>query len=774
MTCCLNPACHNPPNPDRTMFCYNCGAGLVVLRNRYRPIKSLGGGGFGKTYLAEDIDKLNEHCVIKQFAPQVQGTAALNKATELFEQEAKRLQQLGKHPQIPTLLAYFNEDNRLYLVQEFIDGQNLLVELQQQGIFDEQKIKELLLDLLDILKIVHQQQVIHRDIKPENIIRHSDGKFVLIDFGASKQLTATVMTQIGTTIGSLGYAPLEQMQGGEAYPASDLYSLGATCFHLLSGIHPWDLWKRQGYSWVASWREHLQQPVNQNLGRILDKLLQEEHQQRYQSATEVLQALNSQPIPVTVPVTLPIQQTQPAISGSLKKPIPKHFIVLPLLILIGAGTVYSLQGITNSVENYNRQGIEKYNNQDFRGAIEDYNEAIKINPNFAKAYYNRGNAHYDLGEKQEAIEDYNQAIKLNSKYAEAYYQHGLLEQDNQKAIDYFRQAAELFVAQGSQGDAKRSQGQVRSLLKDYQGAIAAYTEAIGLNSNDLKAYINRGVARGNLGEHQAAIADYNQAIKINPKFALAYNNRGAAHSNLEKKQAAIEDFNQAIRINPNFVLAYNNRGFAYYELGDKQAAIADYNQALKIDPNYADAYKNRGSVRYDLGDNQAAIEDFNQALKINPNYADAYIRRGVARSALGNKQAAIEDYTQAITINPNYALVYNNRGIARSDLGDNKAAIEDYNQALKINPKYADAYINRGVARSALGDKQTAIEDYTQAITINPNYALAYNNRGNARSALGDKQAAIIDFRKSADLYKQQGKESDYQDALNRIKQIEQ
>lgn len=114
-----------------------------MLRNRYCPVKSLGGGGFGKTYLAEDRDKLNEKCVIKQFAPQVQGIGALQKATELFEQEARRLHQLDEHPQIPTLRAYFEQDNRLYLVQQYIEGQNLLAELQQNLIFSEQKIREL-------------------------------------------------------------------------------------------------------------------------------------------------------------------------------------------------------------------------------------------------------------------------------------------------------------------------------------------------------------------------------------------------------------------------------------------------------------------------------------------------------------------------------------------------------------------------------------------------------------------------------------------------------
>jgi serine/threonine protein kinase len=331
MLCCLNPACQNPSVYDSTKYCPDCGAPLLILRNRYRPAKSLGGGGFAKTYLAEDVDKLREKCVIKQFAPQVQGTAGLQKATELFEQEARRLQQLGEHPQIPTLLAYFQEDSHLYLVQQFIDGQNLLGELQQKGTFSEGKIRDLLQDLLNILQVVHQQKVIHRDIKPENIIQREDGKIVLIDFGASKQLTQTVVATQGTMIGSFGYAPLEQMQGGEAYPAGDLYGLGATCFHLLSGIHPWELWKRQGYGWVRNWRENLQQPVSQELGQILDKLLHEEYQQRYRSAQEVLQALNPPPAPVppTQPVIITppsspsiVPPTQPAIPTPAPSPVP--------------------------------------------------------------------------------------------------------------------------------------------------------------------------------------------------------------------------------------------------------------------------------------------------------------------------------------------------------------------------------------------------------------------------------------------------------------------
>jgi WD40 repeat protein/tRNA A-37 threonylcarbamoyl transferase component Bud32 len=323
MKCCINPQCPKPQNPDNVIYCQACGAKIPdLLRGRFRIIKLLGQGGFGRTYLAEDNDKLKEPCVVKQFVPSVQGTAALQKAIQLFEREARQLQQLGKHDQIPTLSAYFEDNNQLYLLQEYIEGENLSELLEQQGVWNEQQVKDLLLSLLPVIEFIHQKNVIHRDIKPENIIRRrEDGQFVLLDFGVAKELSKTVLsTQIGTQIGSLGYAPIEQMLGGEAYPASDLFSLGVTCFHLLTDVHPYELSLRQGYSWTGNWRTSLKGSVSQELGKILDKLLQENIENRFSSVAEVLQALKSQspvsPQP-TVVQTSPISWQNPTLIATL-------------------------------------------------------------------------------------------------------------------------------------------------------------------------------------------------------------------------------------------------------------------------------------------------------------------------------------------------------------------------------------------------------------------------------------------------------------------------
>ncbi|MHC5595779.1 MAG: protein kinase domain-containing protein [Nostoc sp.] len=311
MSYCLNPHCPKPENPDHLNFCVTCGSKLL-LKERYRAIKPIGQGGFGKTFLAVDEDKPSKpRCVIKQFYPQAQGTNTLAKAIELFNQEAVQLDELGKHPQIPELLAYFTQEARQYLVQEFIDGQNLAQELAHRGAFSETQIQQLLNDLLSVLQFCHARHVIHRDIKPENIIlRQSDRKLVLVDFGAAKSATGTALNRTGTSIGSPEYVAPEQMRGRAVF-ASDIYSLGATCINLLTVRSPFDSYDTNNDTWV--WQQYLQTPVSNQLTRILNKMLESIPIRRYQTVDEVLKDLNQHSqVPATPAIVAkPIPQSPP-------------------------------------------------------------------------------------------------------------------------------------------------------------------------------------------------------------------------------------------------------------------------------------------------------------------------------------------------------------------------------------------------------------------------------------------------------------------------------
>ncbi len=323
MSYCLNPDCQQPNNPIAGMkFCHCCGSPLF-LKDRYRAEHPLGEGGFGRTFLAIDEHRLNSRCVIKQFLPQAKGTSTINQtaleqAVRLFNQEAMRLDELGEHSQIPTLLAYFEDHNRLYLIQQFVEGRTLLQELQYRGRFDEAGVRELLQDLLPVLRFVHERQVIHRDIKPTNILRRKgDNRFVLIDFGIAKQITPDSLTLGGTKIGTEGYAPIEQWRSGRAFPASDLYSLGATCAFLLTCIRPDELYDPIHGQWL--WQECLARDgitISPQLTQILTKLLKDVVGERYQSADEVLRDLQvplgapSLATPLSVPPVLSVMGTQ--------------------------------------------------------------------------------------------------------------------------------------------------------------------------------------------------------------------------------------------------------------------------------------------------------------------------------------------------------------------------------------------------------------------------------------------------------------------------------
>ena len=289
MLYCLNPDCYRPQNPTNANSCLACGASLT-LKNRYVALKVIGQGGFGRTFLAIDRSKPEQpRCVIKQFYPQIQSVGGLKKAALLFEQEALRLLDLGKHDCIPELYAYSTQNRHQYLVQEWIEGQTLAEMLTQEGVFGDKQIRHLLNNVLQILDFIHTHHIIHRDIKPENIILRSDRTFALVDFGAAKVVNPT-MSKTGTIIGSPEYIAPEQLRGKAVF-ASDFYSLGVTCLNLLTQASPFELFSDSSDRWV--WRDYLlENSISYSLGRIIDKMIDRAIDRRYQSTEQILKDLN--------------------------------------------------------------------------------------------------------------------------------------------------------------------------------------------------------------------------------------------------------------------------------------------------------------------------------------------------------------------------------------------------------------------------------------------------------------------------------------------------
>lgn len=299
---CVNPSCKQPENNPNLKHCRACGSDLI-LHNRYRPLKKIGKGGFGATFLGMDLSLPgNPFCVIKQLRPTSDDPDIFSMALDLFEREAKTLGQID-HPQIPRLLDYFEDHKKFYLVQTLIKGITLQKEVKRHGSLSENATKRFLTEILPVLKYVHSVRMIHRDIKPANIIRREqDGKLVLIDFGAVKdqvntQLAANNYGQTAFTqfaVGTMGFAPPEQLAMRPVY-ASDIYALGSTCLFLLTGKAPKDILCDE-ITGELLWEEEVK--ISENFAKILKKMLEVDLRYRYKMVDEVIADLDMMPYDV--------------------------------------------------------------------------------------------------------------------------------------------------------------------------------------------------------------------------------------------------------------------------------------------------------------------------------------------------------------------------------------------------------------------------------------------------------------------------------------------
>lgn len=309
-----------------------------LLGGRYQIQGVLGQGGFGRTYLAIDRHRFDQRCVIKEFLPRQAGSYESRKSRDLFEREAQILHRL-EHPQIPKFFACFEQDGKLFLAQEYVDGQtysDLLRKRRQQGYaFSEVEVVRWLKDLLPVLDYIHRNKIIHRDISPDNIMsQQGSNKPILIDFGVGKcfagqscgNVESPHLESQATVVGKLRFAPNEQIWMGECSPSSDLYSLAVTAIVLLTGKDPKQLMRSQESQYESQWRWQDYIAVNERLAWILNRMLQDNPSDRYPSAQSVLdelEAIDRPDVPCMTAISAPAPESMTVVSQpSPTPPLP--------------------------------------------------------------------------------------------------------------------------------------------------------------------------------------------------------------------------------------------------------------------------------------------------------------------------------------------------------------------------------------------------------------------------------------------------------------------
>ena len=567
------------------------------LGGRYKVIRGLGEGGFGQTFLAEDIHLPGRPiCVIKQLKPQFSDPGALQTARRLFETEAKVLYQLGEHDQIPRLLAHFEDNQEFYLAQEFIEGESLAAVLNPGKPWPEGRVIALLQDILQVLTFVHQQNVIHRDIKPANLICRRDGKMALIDFGAVKQVrtqvvnTATGQTNLTVSIGTQGYMPNEQLEGKPRF-SSDVYAVGMIGVQGLTGVRPTHL-KKDPRTSESDWRSYAPQ-TSSELAKVLDTMVRYYFHDRYPSAAEALQALQNLPINSKPPLNLTgpteVAVKHSPVPATTHKPIPSRpnnaAPLTPNITWLGLGGLAMIGGLALLAKPYlsRQQGsqptvVDQPSDtrlSDIRSSDTDPKPTAVSSPSITSSseaelltvLLNQADALRQAKQPEAALTLYDQAIVRAPDSAVAYW------------------------------------GRCYSLnkLERFDEAIAACDQALTLDPNNSKALSSKGYALNQQHRHSEALELFNRAINLQLTNAEAWSNRGAALLRLNRLAEAVDAFDQAIKLQPNQAEAWSNRGAALWGLHRFDEAIASIDKANELKPNFPEALGLRQQIREKLG-----------------------------------------------------------------------------------------------------------------------------------------------------------------------------
>ncbi len=684
-----------------------------LLGGRYRVIKELARGGFGITYLAEDTQSPNSPCVIKKLYPQ--NIDIIETAKLLFKREVAILKYLQQKQQIPKYFNYFEESENYYLVQEYIQGKTLHDLLDEQ--WTKPRVINFLREILSVLKYLHQIKVIHRDIKPSNVMRRDeDKKFVLIDFGAVKQLDLNYSyTHLPphTMVGSPGYSAPEQMEGRPGFN-SDIYALGITAIHLLTKVHPRDLNRDEEGNVVL--KEGVD--IDDSLAAILTKMVYYHPEERYQFVEDVITDLSD----------LIAVSEDDFIKNSYK-----------------VATVSQNQSSNNLPETGNRNQSHVPNNNFISqkpisnnkkrpatfpviklwqipivltalGAIAVFLEFT--HPFLRPLYYLReGNNLLDARQPEKALEEFQNVIAIKPDSAEAL----------------------------------KGEGDAMLILGRAQAALAYYDNALFFQPNNIKILNNKGKALYTLGKYKESLETHEKVLELNPNNAEALSGKGFAYIGQHKVKEASDIFSKIKQIKPDDPKIWQNIGLATEQLQGNEAAKTYYQEALwsydtllKKKPTDPLTWTERGSVLLKLQRIPEALQSYQKALDIDKNFYEALLGKGNALSSIPGKELdALLAFNQASDIRPEDYQVWHNRGtILAQNLKRYEEALQSFNKAIELRNDFFPAWVSKGLVLSELKNYTEALATFDKAKDLNQKDPYVWAYRGDVLEQLGRKQEA--------------------------------
>jgi len=764
-------------DPDHPLDVEKAAADPANQFGQYVKLRILGKGGFGTVWLAWDT-KLRRRLALKILKGQESDELAR------FKREATLAAGLS-HPNIAAVYevgqvgpSTGSGQAEHFIALQYIEG-DTLAKVRLNPVEALGAIR----DAARAVVYAHSKGVIHRDIKPANTMRDLEGWVYVLDFGLAKSLDKeSSLSLTGDILGTPAYMSPEQASGNRVEELSDVYSLGATLYELVTGQPPF-VGKtalevvRQVVDQEPIRPRRLNPRLEHDIETIIGKAMEKEPARRYESAAALADDIDRKL------AGEPILAHRPSVFYWLRKRIAKRKALaamgaVAIAAMVSAGVVWemkrrgdevagaelglsreallALDQAAQELARYERERMLPVHDMTqarelLARAAEKLQQAAQAQPATHRLWGKLGSVRLMKGDLQEAGEAFDSAIGLAPKVAAYHFKRG---QIYWRMSEQAEQSAHASVQEGSSPDLREAR-RLRSLAfqamrracdgrgwdetwqADYAQAVLLTREGGAEDARRLCREMDR---------------NYPQRLEI---LLLA----ARVEKTLGDYERAENLASRAIDVARSEVDAYTIRASARYQLKHWKSAIADYSEAIRLDPKHALGYYNRGHVKEDLGDHQGAIADYSEAIRLDPNDANAYTNRGFAKSKLGDHEGAITDYSEAIRLDPKHALAYTNRGVVKEDLGDHQGAIADFTAAVRLDPEFAWAYTNRGASKKGLGDQlaknkrleearrqwQGAIADHSEAIRLDPKHALAYTNRAAVKEDLGDHQGAIAD-----------------------------